>query len=381
MNSLVRRLEELAFDKVLLIVEDDPHVSQSLKRFLSHFFRTIHVALDSADALSIYNSLKKGDASILVITDIYLGCQSGIDLARHIKIIDPDQKLIAISGSEERDVFIDLIRCGVERFILKPIEKYELFDALISILNKINYDVELKNNRKLLESSREYALKLLDEQDQFLKNAIHEIYTPLSVIITNIDLLRLSGIENESLNAIEAGSRIIQNSYEDMTYLMKHDRILDEKREIDLVAFIRGRIGYFNCIAEVNAITISLRVGQPNLPALFFSELKLSRIVDNTLSNAIKYADKPSEINIIIGLRKGNLFFEVRNRGLIIQDRQKIFERFYRESETKGGYGLGLSIVGKICYEEEVEIELTSSVIRGTCFGYFFKIPLNGLED
>ncbi|MCX6073703.1 MAG: hybrid sensor histidine kinase/response regulator [Campylobacterales bacterium] len=381
MNSLIRRLEELAFDKVLLIVEDDPHVSQSLKRLLSHFFLTIYVALDSVDALDIYTSLQKGDASILVITDIHLGGQSGIDLARHIKIIDPDQKMIAISGSEERDVFIDLIRCGVERFILKPIEKYELFDALISILSKINYDVELKNNRELLESSREYALKLLDEQDQFLKNAIHEIHTPLAVIITNIDLLRLNGIENESLNAIEAGSRIIQNSYEDMTYLMKHDRIFDEKVKIDLVAFFRGRIGYFNCIAAVNEITISLRVGQLNLPELFFSELKLSRIIDNTLSNAIKYSYRPSEINIIIGLRKGSLFFEVRNRGPIIQDMQKIFERFHRESEHKGGYGLGLHIIGQICHEEEVEIEVSSSVIRGTCFGYFFKIPLNRMED
>lgn len=373
MDSAIKHLQELASDKVLLIVEDDLFVSQNLKRLLSHFFHTVHISSDVTEALHLYTTLKTKEHPVLIITDINLGNLSGIDLAREIKIIDKDQKLIVISGTEERSVFIDLIRFGVDQFILKPIKKDELFDALISVLNKITYDLELNKSRILLENSREYALKLLEEQDQFLKNAIHEIHTPLAVIITNIDLLRLNGIENESLDAIEAGSRIIQNSYEDMTYLMKHDRIPDENTAINLVAFIRGRIGYFNCIAEVNELSLSLRIGQPNLPLLFFSELKLSRIVDNTLSNAIKYSHRPSEINVIIGLRKGNLFFEVRNYGPIIHDKQKIFARFYRESKHKGGYGLGLNIVGQICQEEEIEIEISSTPKQGTFFRYLFK--------
>jgi signal transduction histidine kinase len=213
----------------------------------------------------------------------------------------------------------------------------------------------------------------LKDQDRFLKNAIHEIHTPLSVIITNIDLLRMDGIENESLNAIEAGARIIQNSYEDMTYLMKQDRIPDQKVKIDLSSFIAERKQYFTCIAEVNGLTLSMRVGQPNLPTLMFSELKLSRLVDNTLSNAIKYSSRPGEINIIVGMRHDDLFFEIHNHGPVIIDKQKIFERFYRESEHKGGYGLGLSIVAQICREEGIEIEISSAPVRGTTFRYIFK--------
>lgn len=374
MNTLFSQLKDLASDKTLLLVEDDPLVLASLEQLLSHFFTTIIKTTNVSEAIELYNHHQMNNASpLLVITDINLGTQSGNDLTYYLKKQDPEQRVIAISGTEERSVFIESIRCGIDRFILKPIAHEELFETLIFILNKMNYDQELQNNRKLLEESREYALRLLEEQDQFLKNAIHEIHTPLSVIITNIDLLRMSAIENESLDAIEAGSRIIQNSYEDMTYLMKHDRIPVPTSKIDIVAFISERKRYFTCIAEVNELSLSMRVGQPNIPSIDFSELKLARLVDNTLSNAIKYSHRRGEIHIIVGVKNSEVFFEIRNHGPIIQDKKKIFERFHRESSHKGGYGLGLSIVAQICEVEKIDIEISSTPVRGTSFRYIFR--------
>ena len=377
MKNSLTILKRLAKDKIVLLVEDEQLILDGLARMLSKFFTTILQATNVEDALKIYTDALKINTQIVVISDINLGKKSGIDLTYSLKKINPYQKIIAISGTEDKNVFIESIRCGIDRFVIKPIVKDELFDAIISVLQKIDYDLELQESRKLLEQSKEYALKLLDEQDQFLKNSIHEIHTPLAIIITNIDLLRIDGIENEFLNSIEAGARIIQNSYEDMTYLMKHDRLPVIKTNINPVNFIQGRMNYFNCIAEVNELSFSLRVGHPDLPSIYFSELKLSRIVDNTLSNAIKYSDRPNEISITIGLQEGHLFFEVRNHGPIIQDKKKIFERFYREAQQKGGYGLGLSIVSQICKEENIDIEISSTPIRGTAFRYIFKNETN----
>lgn len=374
MNTILSQLKELAANKVLLLVEDDPLILDSLSRLLSHFFITVIQTSNVEEAIETFQQhYHENTAQLLIITDINLGMESGNDLTCYLKKIDSKQRVIAISGTEERSVFIESIRCGIDRFILKPIDHEELFEALISVMQKMEYDQELQNNRKLLEESREYALRLLKEQDQFLKNAIHEIHTPLSVIITNIDLLRLSAIDNESLDAIEAGSRIIQNSYEDMTYLMKHDRIPAPTSKIDIVSFISERKRYFTCIAQVHELSISMRVGQPNIPLIDFSELKLARLVDNTLSNAIKYSHRRSEINIIIGMRNKDLFFEIRNHGPIIQDKKKIFQRFHRESDFKGGYGLGLSIVSQICDEEKIDIEISSTPVRGTSFRYILK--------
>jgi signal transduction histidine kinase len=373
MQNFFSLLKDLAFERTLLIVEDDVSSGEKLVQILSPFFRHIYRVETIFDALKQYHISKDDNQIMLILTDINLAHESGIDLTAQIKKIDPAQKVIAISGTEDRSVFVESIRCGVDRFILKPIDHNELFDALINVLEKIKYDLELKKSQQLLEGSKEYALKLLDEQDQFIKNAIHEIHTPLSVIITNIDLLRLNGIDNEFLNAIEAGSRIIQNSYEDMTYLMNRDRVSQQNTTIDLVEFIYERVRYFTCIAEVNELTFSVRIGHPNLPMISFDERKLSRLIDNTLSNAIKYSYRPGEINVTVGSHKGDLFFEIRNYGPLIKDKKKIFQRFYRESDHKGGYGLGLSIVAQICEEENIAIKISSTATHGTSFRYIFE--------
>lgn len=372
MVEIVNKIKKLSNGKSLLLVEDDLDLLKSLEQMLSHFFASIYTASNVHDALEIYRQ-EHVKHNCLVITDINLGTQNGVYLTSQLKEIYADQRVIAISASQESAIFIESIECGIDRFLLKPIEKQKLFETLMAVLEKIEYDQKLELSTKLLENSKEYALRLLHEQDQFLKNAIHEIHTPLAVIITNIDLLRMQGIENESLRAIEAGSRIIQSSYEDMTYLMKHSRNASIHEWIDLLDFIKERIEYFQCIAEANALKIVLFVGQLNLKKIYFPMLKLSRLVDNTLSNAIKYAYKPSEIHITIGMKKEELFFEIRNKGPVIEDKQKIFERFYRESDTKGGYGLGLHIVLQICEEENVGIKLTSSIKQGTAFRYTFK--------
>ena len=377
LKKFIPVLKELAKDKIMLLVEDDEYIIKSLSAMLSRFFIDVYKAEDAEKALKIYENLAHTNIPIVVITDINLGEKSGIDLTYSLKSMNPEQKVIAISGTEDKDIFVESIRCGIDGFVLKPIEIEQLFNSLITTLQKINYDLELKESRRLLENSKEYALKLLDEQDKFLKNAIHEIHTPLAVIITNIDLLRMEGIKNESLSSIEAGARIIQTSYEDMTYLMKQDRVANIKNKISLVDFIKQRVNYFTCIAEVNQLSFSMRLGQLNLPDIYFSELKLSRLVDNTLSNAIKYSYKPSEINITIGLHKNDLFFEIRNQGPVIVEKKKIFERFFRETQQKGGYGLGLSIVEQICKEEDVDIKISSTPLRGTAFRYIFKNETN----
>jgi len=223
MKQIATKIKALALDTSLLLVEDEAVLLSSLKKLLEHFFTSIYTATNLKDALSIY-AQKYANEQFLVISDINLGRESGVDLSYALRSLNPKQRIIAISASQDSNVFINSIECGIDRFLLKPIKNEKLFETLMVVLKMIEYDRELQESQRLLEESREYAIKLLAEQDEFLKNAIHEIHTPLAVIITNIDLLRMKGIEDESLQAIEAGSRTIEHSYEDMTYLMKRDR-------------------------------------------------------------------------------------------------------------------------------------------------------------
>lgn len=372
MKTDITLLKKLSFQKDVLIIEDDVEITKGLLQLLGRFFKKTFTAINTTEALKVYKELDK-PLNLLIITDINLGGQSGIDFTCTIKNINPQQRVIAISATKDRGVFIDSIECGVDRFVLKPINKDILFNAIIEVLKKIDYDRELEENKQLLQESRQYVIKLLEEQDQFLKNAIHEIHTPLAVIIANIDLLRMDGIEHNSLNAIEAGSRTIQNSYEDMTYLMRKDQHVENKEEINLIEFIRDRHSYFECIAQANSLAILISIEQDKLSNIAFYESKLLRLVDNTLSNAIKYSYRSSTIYIIVGIQNNEQFFEIRNKGPLILDKKKIFHRFHRESYNKGGYGLGLSIVKQICDEENINISIKSTDEEGTSFKYTFK--------
>lgn len=368
----ISTLKPLAKDKLVLLVEDDEAIMKTLVTFLSKFFLDVHTESNVDNALATYKEMLKNKTPIVVITDINLGAKNGIELTCLVKEINSNQKVIAISACNDKNIFIESIKCGLNRFVLKPIDMDDMFRALINVLKDIEYDLELEKSKKLIESSKEYSLKLIDEQNQFLKNAVHEINTPLAVIIANIDLLRMQNMDTESLNAIEAGARIIQNSYEDMTYLMKQDRIVYKKTDIDLVEFVKSRISFFGSIAKANDLEISLRVGYPNLPRINFCDLKLQRIIDNTISNALKYSYRATTISISLGLEDEKLFFEIKNRCRPINKIDKIFERHYREDQDKGGLGLGLSIVHQICKEENIVSKVSSSVENGTSFRYVF---------
>jgi len=92
------------------------------------------------------------------------------------------------------------------------------------------------------------------------------------------------------------------------------------------------------------------------------------RLIDNNLSNAIKYSDAGSEIRV--KLEKNRLSFHTQ--GESIRDTKRIFQKYVRENTTVGGYGLGLSIVFEIAKQYGIEIDLVSDEEKGTVFTYTF---------
>jgi len=369
--EIIKQVKELAHEKSIFIVEDDKEVLEILSEMFSSFFSKIYKSSSVNEAVELYKSLES-HTNVVVLTDINLGSESGIDLSLELKKIYPIQTIIAISAMQETEVFLKSIECGVDRFVLKPLEQDILFEAILFSLEKIDRELENQKNAKLLKESQEKTLQLLSDQNRFVKDAIHEINTPLAVIIANVDILRLDGVEHESLDVIEAASRLIQHSHKDLSYLMKNETAEDTRVGIDLVSFLQDRKKYFMNVANKNTLKLSMVVGQRKLPLVFISKLKLSRIVDNTLSNAIKYSDPKSTVQISVGMQGGRYFFDVTNHGPIIKDTEKIFERFYRESTFKGGYGVGLNIVSEICAEENIELKVISEEDTGTIFRYFF---------
>jgi signal transduction histidine kinase len=212
--------------------------------------------------------------------------------------------------------------------------------------------------------------KLNMQLDNFIKDSMHEINTPLSIINLNSDLFASKYGENKYLLRMKAASKTLATIYNDMDYLVKEGRVKHKKSSLDFGEFIHNRIDYFQEIANLKQIQLHKNI-QPGLIHTF-SKTKLQRIVDNTISNAIKYSHDNSEVEINLYKSDDYIVFEVIDHGVGIKDTSKIFSRYYRENEAKGGFGIGLNIVKKIIDEENVLLEIKSSLGKGATFRYTF---------
>jgi len=211
--------------------------------------------------------------------------------------------------------------------------------------------------------------------DNFIKDSMHEINTPLSIINLNADLFANKFGNNKYLQRIKAASKTLATIYDDMDYLIKRGHINHPKELLDLSIFIQQRVDYFQVIANLKRITIQTQIS-PEI-YYYFSKTKLQRIVDNTISNAIKYSHDNTIIHVQLSQEGHKIHFLVKDHGVGIQNIEKIFSRYYRENDTKGGFGIGLNIVKEIIDEEGIDLEITSQRDQGASFCYTFFATQN----
>lgn len=229
-----------------------------------------------------------------------------------------------------------------------------------SALLKLNSSLEeiVDQKTRELQKSVEFTQELLEKQDRFVKNAIHEINTPLSIILMNIDLYNLKFDKNPYLLKIEAAVKVLDNIYEDLAYVVKKDRQIYTKSMIDFSTFLRERVEYFEDVAEGNKLCISCDI--LNDVYILFNEIELQRICDNNISNAIKYSFENKPLHVRLYEKHEGFVFEVENCGETIMAPDKLFDRYYREDKARGGFGLGLNIVKEICDAQGVLVEVFS---------------------
>ncbi len=236
-----------------------------------------------------------------------------------------------------------------------------------NMLEDLNKNLEYKVNEKTKELTN-----LIESQKKFIKNSVHEVNTPLTIIQTNIDLLKMKIPNNKYITNIESGSKIIQYIYDDLSYLVKKDRVVYEKEYLDFSKILINRIVFFDEIAISNSLHFISNI--ENDIYIKFNTTELQRIIDNNLSNAIKYSFAKSPIMVNLDyIDDEEVEFSVSTNSNKIENKNKIFDDFYRENNSRGGFGLGLKIVKEICDKNLVIISLDSNE-KETKFTYRFKI-------
>lgn len=264
-----------------------------------------------------------------------------------------------------------------------------LLAANINALAKTLKDKEkeseiLKENERIAYDAERNAEK---QKNDLITNVAHDLRTPLTTIvgylelIMNNDQLSKEDIQKYSTVAYEK-SKKLQSMMDDLFEFTCLDQanVKVNMSVINISELILQIVDEFYPNFQEHHVTPRIQVSQPNLFINGDGQL-LARVFDNLLSNALKYGQDNSNIEIEVLNDESNITIKIMNYGMPIskEDLPYIFDKFYRtdssRSSSTGGTGLGLAIAKNIIHLHNGQIMATSHKDKTT-----FVVVLNRLQ-
>ncbi|ARU47314.1 sensor histidine kinase [Sulfurospirillum diekertiae] len=201
--------------------------------------------------------------------------------------------------------------------------------------------------------------------DRFIKDTTHELNTPVNTILSNIEMIELATLDEslvKKIKRITIASKTISNLYDDLTYLVLSHHIISHDEKVNLKVIIEERLEYFSLLIESKKLTLTSTLEENVF--LMIDRKKIAKLIDNILSNAIKYNKIGGTIHVLLTPE----YIEISDSGRGIETKKinQAFERYVRFDRTVGGFGIGLSIVAAIAKEYTLHVSIDSQLHEGT---------------
>jgi two-component system sensor histidine kinase TctE len=339
-------------------------------------FTNAHVRGENVRLGVLRVAVKGSPASeVLVIVAETLNARSHFANEIALSIVVPQLLFILLSAIA--------VSVGVSRALV-PLKNLRdsLHDRSQYDLTPIVDDGAPSEVQPLVVAINELMVKLnedLEAQRRFVGNAAHQLRTPLAGLKTYIALLqrRKQPESQELLEQIDVGMDRLDRLIGSLLSLAKAEPSANRSAElvsVDLHRITGDIIKTLASRAEANDITIEFE--PENGKTLIQGEpVRLQDLVSNLIDNAIVYTPKGGRVKIkIISDEIVRLIVEDNGPGIPIEERDRVFERFYRVLGTgKEGSGLGLSIVKEIAIMHDARVSIESPDSGGTRFVVTFK--------
>jgi len=205
----------------------------------------------------------------------------------------------------------------------------------------------------------------LEKMNHFIQDTTHELNTPISTILTNVEMIEAFGKHENNANElkrIEIASKTLSRIYDDLTYLNLNHQYHRHIIEVNMSKLLEERMAYFTSMAEAKRLKLVLDVTPDVLMKIDNNDAL--RLIDNLLSNAIKYNKHGGTLEVILTSQK--LIVSDTGIGIRAEDLKQIMQRFKRANKSEGGFGIGLHIVSKVCENYAYDLEIKSVIHEGT---------------
>lgn len=333
------------------------------------------IAVDEIQKIVIYNG------AALNILDINTEIK-GKYISDVLKLIDKDNQNINLERLIEhtRTQFTS----RDTRFSYSDGEKINLYLSIAPV--HLGYGISGQRGHVILfrDITREKSLE--EERDEFISVVSHELRTPIAIAEGNISNVIL--MSKKSDNPSPQITSALQAAYDQVIFLsgMINDLATLSRAErgklsidiapINTLAMLQEIKKDYTKQAEEKGIVLDVKV-DANLEALQSCQLYVKEILQNFVTNAIKYTNE-GRITVTAHKRKNGVVFDVSDTGIGISkaDQEKVFDKFFRsedyQTRQQKGTGLGLYVTVKLARLVHADIDLKSDVGKGSTFSVYF---------
>jgi len=408
-----------------ILVVDDRAINRKLLITLLDY--ADHIALEAADAEQAL-ALVRAASPDLVIIDVLLPSVNGFEFVHRLRsepaiaqtrvmfytatYLEPEARRLAeacgvrhvLAKPNEPQIILDMVRQALsEPKAIGPALPAAEFDQehgrlLIKRLAQIADELEtlkadlerrVLNRTAELDDANAHLIKLNALKDDFLVITSHDLRSPLGAIQNMAELLLedtdLSGAARRRL--IENIQALAHRLTELVSRMLDLARLEAGKIELEMIELrvsdvVRQSLDVLRFSASVKDITMQLVI-EPDQQLVQADWMKLSQILNNLLTNAIKFTHAGGQVVITVGPSPAGMRVSVADSGLGIPPEQLpyVFEKF-RQVHTQGtaserGSGLGLAIVRQLVELHGGSITVTSELRRGSTFTFY--LPSNEL--
>ncbi len=352
MNTQQDNTIELIERNNILIVDDQVSILKPLARFMSIHNIQVEAVSKAEQAIKTIESDGKFD---LVILDVLMPEISGFDLCRRIreKYTMYELPVIFITAKNQIDDIVSGFEAGGNDYIFKP---FDLNELLARSRNLIKL--------KKLAEKNQHLQQFIDFKNRFHQMTIHDLKNPLSSIIVLSDLIKAEDTNTshlEFLSIIQSSSQKmldIINNYLDL-HKIESGKITLKKELVDFKKLIESAVHDNSGNASIKEQMLILNGNFDSAFNVNIDRLRIEQVLDNLISNAIKYslAGTQIKINVLFEIDKYNnkyISLDVIDSGpgFTEKDKEKLFGRFEKLSATPTGgelsTGLGLAIAKEI---------------------------------
>lgn len=280
---------------------------------------------------------------------------------------------ILVTGSVSEEFAVTCLKEGADDYVLKS-NLIRLPNAITNSLKQKQLEKERQQTDKAIREQNDELVKINRELDSFVYSVSHNLRAPLMSVLGLLNLAKLNDRKedlNQYFEMMEHSIQKLDNTLKEILDYSRNARKDLDLQQVNIREVIADSIERLQYMEGSERVTKNIDIIEQG--PLYCDSYRLLVILNNLLSNSIKYRDpKKSEnfVHFYIAIEKSLLTVRVQDNGIGIPSDflPKIFNMFYRATERSEGAGLGLYIVRETVQKLHGKIEVHSEYGVGTTF-------------